>query len=138
MFSTCISKIWWRFLKNQFKNFVKPCHEELSSKAWSMWQHHIPQNHLNKIIYPQIYHRNPCLTVLISSNFLKRETLYLLWQPSVLVGNFTMKPPFLYPPKSSIHFDHEHNIPGHAAERRAYWFVLKTAWLFPVPSWILF
>ena len=23
--------------KNEFKNFVEPYHEELSSKAWSMW-----------------------------------------------------------------------------------------------------
>ena len=30
---------------NQFKNFVEPYHEELSSKAWSMWQHYIPQQH---------------------------------------------------------------------------------------------
>ena len=30
--------------KNQFKNFVKPHHEELSSKAWPMWQLHIPEN----------------------------------------------------------------------------------------------
>ena len=27
-----------------FKNFLEPYHEELSGKAWSMWQHHIPQN----------------------------------------------------------------------------------------------
>ena len=26
------------------KNFLKPYNKELSSEAWSMWQHHIPQN----------------------------------------------------------------------------------------------
>ena len=30
-----------------FKNFVKPYHEELSSKAWSMWQHYITPKHLH-------------------------------------------------------------------------------------------
>ena len=35
---------WRRLLKNQFKNFMKPYHEEISSKAWSMWQRHIPKN----------------------------------------------------------------------------------------------
>ena len=62
-------------------------HEEISSKAWPMWQHHIPQNiffwKLQVIIkplpcwkqfsllltgpgiYPQIYHRAPCPAVLI-------------------------------------------------------------------------
>ena len=32
---------------NEFRvsfNFVKPYHDELSSKAWWIWQHHIPQN----------------------------------------------------------------------------------------------
>ena len=32
------------YLKNQFNNSVKLYHKERSSKAWSMWQHHIPQN----------------------------------------------------------------------------------------------
>ena len=36
MLSTYISKTQWRLLKNQFKNFVKPYHDKLSSKAWSM------------------------------------------------------------------------------------------------------
>ena len=26
------------------------------------------------------------------------------------------------------------NLPGHSTERRAYWFVLKIAWVFPIPS----
>ena len=44
MFSTYISRTWWLLLKNSFKDFVKPYHEDFSSKAWSMWHHHISQN----------------------------------------------------------------------------------------------
>ena len=44
MFSTYSSRTWWLLVENWFKNFVKPYHEELSSKTWSMWQHHIPPN----------------------------------------------------------------------------------------------
>ena len=44
MFSTYISRTWWLLLKDLFKNLVKTYHEELPSKAWSMSQHHIPQN----------------------------------------------------------------------------------------------
>ena len=25
-------------------NFIEPQNKELLSKAWSMWQHHVPQN----------------------------------------------------------------------------------------------
>ena len=35
MFSIYISRRWWLFLKNWFKNFVKQYHAELSWKAWS-------------------------------------------------------------------------------------------------------
>ena len=34
-----------RVLKIKFKNFVKPYHEELLSKAWTMWERHIPPKH---------------------------------------------------------------------------------------------
>ena len=35
---------------------------------------------------------------------------------------------------SPMHFGQEENISGHSTERRAYRFVLKTAWVFPIPS----
>ena len=79
MFSIYISRTWWEVLKNQFKNFVKLYHEELSNKAWSMWQHHIPQNIFfwqqdsllltGPEIYPQIYDRTPCPAALICKGF---------------------------------------------------------------------
>ena len=84
---TYISRTWWRLLKNQFKNFMLPYHEKLLSKAWSVALHHITQNiffwKLQVIIrpfpcwqqdsllltspgiYPQIYHRTPCPSLLI-------------------------------------------------------------------------
>ena len=102
MLNTYISKTWWLFLKNWFKNFVKQCHEELSSKTWSMWEHHIPQNiffwKLYIIIrllvcwqqdsilltglgmYPQIYHALQCL-FLRGSNKQHRR--------SRIISNFT-------------------------------------------------
>ena len=74
---------------------MKPYHEELSSKAWSIWQHHTPQNiffwKLYVIIrpspcwkqdslllaspglYSQIYHRTPCPVVLICKEVYKKQ-----------------------------------------------------------------
>ena len=37
-------------------------------------------------------------------------------------------------PYSPIQFGQEENIPGHSTERRAYWFILKIARLFLIPS----
>ena len=37
----------------------------------------------------------------IMSNFRKGKTFHLLWQPSALVSNLTMWPPFLHPPKKA-------------------------------------
>ena len=37
----------------------------------------------------------------IISNFRKGKTSHLLWQPSALVSNLTMWPPFLHPPKKA-------------------------------------
>ena len=94
-----------RLLKNQFQNFVKPYHEELSSKAWSMWPYHLPQNiffwKLQVIIrllscwqqdsllltypgiYPQIYQGSPCPGVLIVRRYNEKQ------RRSRIILNFT-------------------------------------------------
>ena len=36
MLSTYVSRTWWLLLKNYINDFVKPYHEELPSKAWSI------------------------------------------------------------------------------------------------------
>ena len=54
----------------------------------------------------------------------KGETFHLLWQPSALWGNITMKPPFLHPIKTALLslslWPGRENIPGHSMERKAY------------------
>ena len=48
-----------------------------------------------------------------------------------------MWPSFLLSPKrpsSSLHFGQEDRLPGHSTERIVYWFALKVAWVFPIPS----
>ena len=71
----------------------------------------------------------------IISNFTKGETFNLWWQPSALGDNLTMWSPFLKKrPSSTLHFGQEENIPWHIIEGRAYWFVLKIAWVFPTSS----
>ena len=74
----------------------------------------------------------------IISNFTKGEAFHLLWQPSALAGNLTMWPSFLHPPKNNLPFSFT------LAKKKtyletwlkggAYWFVLKTACVFPIPS----
>ena len=60
-------------------NFVEPYHEELSSQAWSVWQDHIPCWQKDYLlltgpgIYPQVYHRTPCLAVLICEGSCKKQ-----------------------------------------------------------------
>ena len=67
----------------------------------------------------------------------KERLFHPLWQPSTLWSNLTMCSPFLDPPKRPsypLQFGREENIPGHSIKRRAYWFVLKTARVFPIPT----
>ena len=81
-------------------------YEELSRKAWSIWQHHIPQNiffrKLSVIviepwpcwqqdsllltgpgIYPQVYYRTSCPAVLICKGSSKKQ------RSSRIIWNFT-------------------------------------------------
>ena len=37
-------------------------------------------------------------------------------------------------PSSPLQFEQEENIPGHSFEKGPYWFVLKTASVFPIPT----
>ena len=68
----------------------------------------------------------------IISNFTKGETFCLLWQPSALGVISQCFCTLQKRPSSPIQFGEEENIPGHLIERRAYWFVLKMAWFFPI------
>ena len=83
-------------------------------------------------IYPPIYHGVPCPAVFISETVNqvseKDRLFHLLWLPSALGENLTMRPP-----SSRIQFHQKENIPGHSIERRAYWFVFEIAKL-PVPT----
>ena len=45
LLESCQVRTWWLCLKNRIKNFVKLYDEEISSKAWSMWQDHILPKH---------------------------------------------------------------------------------------------
>ena len=38
----------------------------------------------------------------------------------------------MWPPSPPLQFGQEKNIPAHSVERRAYWFALKTARVFPI------
>ena len=129
---------------------MEPYHEELSGKAWSMWQHHIPQNiFLNlglagsKVIHfwqvLESLHRFiielhvlQCLFVGGSnkkqktSRIISRFISYL-YQPS----DIAVWSPFLHPSgKRSLfplQFGQDKNISGNSTERRVniYWFILK-------------
>ena len=55
----------------------------------------------------------------------------------MLLGVISQCDPFIHPPKrpsSPFRVDQEENIPGHSTERKAYWFVLKIARVFPIPT----
>ena len=67
----------------------------------------------------------------------KERLIHLLWQPSTLEGNLPMWPPFLNPPKKvflTSSFWPKREYAGHSIERRANWFVLKIARMFPIPT----
>ena len=69
----------------------------------------------------------------IISNFTKGETSSSLsWQSGALGSNVTMFPQERSSPP--LQFGQEENIPGHLIERRGYWFVLKIARMFPIPT----
>ena len=103
--------------QNESKNFVKLYCEELSSKEWSMWQHHIHQNvffwKLSATVrpllcwqqdsllltgpgtYPQTYHITPCPALLISKAVKKNKGGE---------GCVTICCLFLYHPKNCLPF----------------------------------
>ena len=94
---------------------MKPYHEELSSKGWSMWQHYIlPKRFLFKAL-------SNCYTfALLTAWFL------YFW--------YVMEP-FLHPSKKAFLSSSvcpRENIPGHSTENMAYWFILKIARIFPI------
>ena len=62
---------------------------------------------------------------------------HLLWKPSAIETNLTMWPPsctLQKRPSSPLQFVKIENICGNSAEKRAYWFILKIARMFPVPA----
>ena len=74
----------------------------------------------------------------IISNFTKGEAFHLLWQPSALGVNITMWPSFLHLPKkiflSPSLWPQKKTYLETQLKGGAYWFVLKTAWVFSIPS----
>ena len=95
-------------------------------------------------IYPQIYRIAPCLHCLFvrgSNKQQRRVRLFeisqmdrlfnLLWQPSALGDNLTMRP---FSCTSPLQFGQEENIPRQPFDRRAYWFALKIARMLPIPT----
>ena len=68
----------------------------------------------------------------------KERLFHLLGQPSAFGGNLTMCSPTLVPFKKGLlfHFSlaQKRNISEHSIERRAYWFILKIAKMFPIPT----
>ena len=67
------------------------------------------------------FHALQCLFVRWSNKKQRRDRI---------ISNFTKGETF----SSSPQFGQEENIPGHSIERRAYWFILKIARMFPIPS----
>ena len=98
-------------------------------------------------IYSQIYPRTPCLALLICKvvylkkevrlfQILKKERLFISYDNQVLWGKLTMWHPLLHPPKkaflsSSVWLRREYTW---ALNWGAYWFVLKIARVFPIPT----
>ena len=128
---------------------MKLDHEKLSSKAWSVWQHHIPpKNFLFKALssnLSKIFISCSCLFLKGSNKKTKEECDYnfkfhkrrYLWQPSALGCNLTMWPPLMHPSRKAflpLQFGQEGNRHPHSIERRAYWFILKISRMFPIPS----
>ena len=66
------------------------------------------------------FHALQCLFVRWSNKKQRRDRI---------ISNFTKGETF----SSSPQFGQEENIPGHSIERRAYWFILKIAMMFPIP-----
>ena len=145
MFSTYISRIWW--LKND------------DSRILYFWQ---VLGSIQKFIIQ--LHALQCLFVRGSNKqqrsgriifkFHKRTDFFVFYDNQVLLGVISQcapsppppppppkkppPPPPLLPlqrrPSSSLQFGHEENIPGYSTGRRAYWFVLKIARVFPIPT----
>ena len=128
---------------------MEPYHEELSGKAWSMWQHHIPQNiflnlgladsrilhfwqvleSLQKFIIE--LHALQCLFVRGSNKKQRRGRIIsnfssYLYQPS---DNTAMWSSLFHPSRKRyffpFQFGQEENISGNSIERRVYWFISK-------------
>ena len=81
-------------------------HEELSSKAWSMWQGHIPPKTVSFEGSKKLL-----ILCLVDSRILYfwyvmefiHKLIHLLWQPSAVGSNLTMWPYFLYPSKNAFY-----------------------------------
>ena len=119
---------------------MKPYHEELSCKAWLMWQHHISQKFffwkLLVIIRPL-----PCWqqdSVLLAGPGIYPQIYYIFYDNRVLLGLISQcgTPSWTLQkrPSSSLQFGQEKNMPVHSNERRAHWFVLKIVMVFPIPT----
>ena len=99
-------------------------------------------------ICPQIYHKLHVLQCLFVRESNKKggvglfqisqkgRLFHLIWQSSALEGNLAMwsPPSCILQERSSspLQFGQEVNITGHSIKRRAYWFVLKIARMFPI------
>ena len=131
---------------------MEPYHKELSGKAWSMWQHHIPQNiflnlgladsrilhfwqvleSLHKFIIE--LHALQCLFVRgsnkkqsrgrIISNFISYINKVIILQCGPLLAPFQKMSFF------PLQFGQEDNIFGNSIERR----ILKIDIVLPVPT----
>ena len=99
---------------------MKPYHEELLSKAWSIWQHHISPKHFilmkalsNCYTFAMLIARFFTFDMFwnLSTNLppknkgggaLKDRFFHFLKQWSALGSNQTMWPPFLHPSKKAF------------------------------------
>ena len=75
----------------------------------------------------------------IISNFTKGETFSSLMTTKYSWGDLTMCSPFLAPSKKHLPLPFSLAkkriyLPGHLIKWRAYWFILKTAWVFHIPT----
>ena len=105
-------------------------------------------------IYPQIYHRAPCPTVLILrgpnklkkggrwgrvvSNFTKGQTFSSFMTTKCFLGysHNAGSPSCILQKRPSTPFQlgQEENIPRNLVERRAYWFVFKITRVYSIPT----
>ena len=134
------------------EEFCETIHKEPSSKAWSMWQHHIlPKKFILKALSPL-----PCwqqhsllLTVLESihkfiielhvlqylfvreSNKKQRTGRNISNFSSLIITKCSWGLQCGFPP-CTLQVGQEECITGHAIESRAYWLILQIATMFPI------